>query len=58
MPENQVFGRAGGGTYKLWNFYMPRSDTWRYINQKLFSNLAAEQKRETISDPSSISSYE
>ena len=47
-----------GGTYKLWNFYMPRSDTWRYINQKLFSNLAAEQKRETISDPSSISSYE
>lgn len=47
-----------GGTYKLWNFYMPRSDTWRYINQKLFSNLAAEQKRETISDPSSTSSYE
>ena len=34
-----------GGTYKLWNFYMPRSDTWRYINQKLFSNLAAEQKK-------------
>ena len=35
-----------GGTYKLWNFCMPRSDTWRYINQKLFSNLVAGRKKE------------
>lgn len=34
-----------GGTYKLWNFYMPRSNTCRYIPQKLFSNLATERKK-------------
>ena len=34
------------GTYKLWNFYMPRSNTCRYIPQKLFSNLATERKKE------------
>ena len=37
---------SGGGTYKLWNFYMPRSNTCRYIPQKLFSNLATERKKE------------
>ena len=35
-----------GGTYKLWNFYMPRSDTWRYINQKIYFQSGSRAKKE------------